>query len=192
MESDNDRYWLLTWTTYGAWLPGDSRGFVSSVRDGDGPQVRHNIPGSPYDADLAGLRVAARSQLKHTPILLTESQARVACDQFRETASYRGWQLLACAIMPNHAHIVVGVSGDPDPATLLRDFKSYASRALNQTSRRERWWTESGSRRKLPDEAAVLAAIRYVENQDRPLVVWSVNHTTPEDSPPGERPASAG
>jgi hypothetical protein len=28
-----DRYWLLTRTTYGTWLPGDVRGFVSRVRD---------------------------------------------------------------------------------------------------------------------------------------------------------------
>jgi hypothetical protein len=26
------RYWFLIWTTYGTWLPGDDRGFVSPVR----------------------------------------------------------------------------------------------------------------------------------------------------------------
>jgi hypothetical protein len=31
-----DRFWLLTWTTYGTWLPGDERGFVSEVRDDSG------------------------------------------------------------------------------------------------------------------------------------------------------------
>ena len=49
-----DRYWLLTWTTYGTWLPGDQRGFVSNVPNGSGPEVRHNIPGTPYDADDEG------------------------------------------------------------------------------------------------------------------------------------------
>ena len=28
-----DRHWFLTWTTYGSWLPGDPRGFVSQLRD---------------------------------------------------------------------------------------------------------------------------------------------------------------
>jgi hypothetical protein len=28
MEADS---WLLTWTTYGTWLPGDERGFVGNV-----------------------------------------------------------------------------------------------------------------------------------------------------------------
>ena len=32
MFDPSHRYWLLTWTTYGTWLPGDDRGFVSPVR----------------------------------------------------------------------------------------------------------------------------------------------------------------
>ena len=27
-----DRHWLLTWTTYGTWLPGDDRGSVVDSR----------------------------------------------------------------------------------------------------------------------------------------------------------------
>lgn len=55
--------------------------------------------------------------------------------------------------MANHVHLIVGVPGDPDPATLLRDFKSYASRALNLNSGDSRppsgtWWTEQGAKRK--------------------------------------------
>jgi hypothetical protein len=34
------------------------------------------------------------------------------------------------------------------------------------------WWSESGSRRKLPDERALLAAIAYVCDQEHPLLVW--------------------
>jgi hypothetical protein len=28
-----DRYWLITWTCYGTWLPGARQGFVSHVPD---------------------------------------------------------------------------------------------------------------------------------------------------------------
>ena len=34
------------------------------------------------------------------------------------------------------------------------------------------WWTKSGSKRKLPNEHAVLAAVRYVKEQPNPLVIW--------------------
>jgi hypothetical protein len=39
-----DRYWFLTSTTYGNWLPGDPRGFVSGVIDEREGKVIHNQP----------------------------------------------------------------------------------------------------------------------------------------------------
>jgi REP element-mobilizing transposase RayT len=179
-----NRVWLLTWTTYGTWLPGDDRGFVSNVRDGDGLEVKHNTPGTPYDARQRGLAIAARDQMAGEPVWLTSEQATILAEQFRETASYRGWSLLALAIMANHVHLVVGVPGDPEPDTLLRDIKSYGSRRLNQRFGKPpsaKWWTASGSRRKLPDRRAVHAAVRYVQNQQRPLVVW-VSENPPADA----------
>src|SRR5207249_1492564 len=56
-----DRFWLLTWTTYGSWLPGDARGFVSEVRDETGAKVLHDEPGTAYDADLPPLQAYAAS-----------------------------------------------------------------------------------------------------------------------------------
>src|ERR1051326_2905264 len=170
-----DRYWLLTWTTYGTWLPGDDRGFVSNVRDGDGPEVRHNVPGTQPDARQRGLWLAAKENMAGPAVYLTVDHATAVLEQFQETARYRGWELLAVAIMRNHIHVVVGVAGDPEPDTLLRDFKSYASWKLNRTFERPlsgTWWTESGSRRKLPNDAAVGGAARYGREQEYPLVVW--------------------
>ena len=56
-----DRYWLITWTTYATWLPGDPRGSVTSVRDGRGPRREQDLPGIPYDGAMPGLRSAARA-----------------------------------------------------------------------------------------------------------------------------------
>jgi REP element-mobilizing transposase RayT len=169
-------YWLLTWTTYGTWLPGEERGFVSNVRVGPGPEVRHNDPGTPYDRAMAGLRAAAQAQMKGEPVALTGEQAEAVVAHLNETAKYRGWTLLAAAVMWNHAHVVVAAPGDPDPAVLLRDFKSYAARRLNQKWGKPAsgtWWTESGSRRKLPDDAAIIGAVEYVAaEQPNPLAVY--------------------
>ncbi len=170
-----DRYWLLTWTTYGTWLPGDERGFVSNVRGGEGPEVRHNVPGTEPDARQRGLWLAAKANMVGPTVYLSAEHARLILKQFQETAHYRGWELLAVAIMANHIHLVVGVPGDPEPDTLLRDFKSYASRRLNKAFARPQsgtWWTESGSRRKLPDKTAVRRAVQYVKNQERPLLAF--------------------
>ena len=177
-----DRYWFLTWHTYGTWLPGDERGFVDPVVDEQGDRVIHNLPGTPVDADNARLRQYSRDMMKGEPVYLIVQQAAPLLEQFRETARYRGWEILAASIMPSHVHLVVGVPGDPDPAGLLRDFKSYGSRCLNERwgARPKSWWTESGSQRPLKTEAGVNGAVDYVlHRQPNPLLTW----------PGGERPA---
>jgi REP element-mobilizing transposase RayT len=171
---DHARIWHLTWTTYATWLPGDPRGSVTSVRDASGPRQRHNNFGEPYDAEMPGIHAAATAAIKGGLVVLTAEQALVIERQFKETAGYRGWRILALAVMATHLHLLVSAGDNVEPDTLLRDFKSYASRALNRNWRRPAsgtWWTESGSRRRKDDESAVLAAIRYIARQESPLVV---------------------
>ncbi|MEX0715494.1 MAG: transposase [Planctomycetaceae bacterium] len=177
-----DRFWLLTWTTYGTWLPGDERGFVGPIEDESGQTVIHNVPQTPYDADLPKLKQYALESLKGPPILLVLEQAEALLEQLRETAAHRGWEILAVAVLRTHVHIVLGIPGDPELETLLRDCKAYGSRKLNRGWKRPAsgtWWTESGSKRKLKGKPAIEAAVRYVVNQNNPLLVWS----------PGERGA---
>jgi REP element-mobilizing transposase RayT len=106
-------------------------------------------------------------------VLLELAQAEALAEQLRETAGHRGWRLLALAVMANHAHVVVGVPGDPDPEKLLGDFKAWGTRRLNSGwGRREHWWTQSGSRRPKKTAAALRAALEYVRDQPNALVVW--------------------
>jgi REP element-mobilizing transposase RayT len=142
-----DRVWLLTWTTYATWLPGDPRGFVSNIEDG----IRHNVLGTDYDSDMPTLQQYMSQKLRGAPIYLIKEQAQVLLKQFQETTTTRGWTLIGTAIMMNHIHILVGVPGDPEPEDLLRDFKNYGSRALNRRwgkPESDTWWTVSGSKRK--------------------------------------------
>jgi hypothetical protein len=127
-----DRFWLLTTTTYGSWLPGDERGFVSNVRVGDGPEVRHNRVGEDYDYDFRGLIEHSKQRCQNAVIEFTSHHAEILLKQFQETAKHRQWWLLCAAVMATHVHVVIGVPGDPSPDDLLRDFKSYGSRELNK------------------------------------------------------------
>lgn len=171
------RIWFLTWTTYGTWLPGDQRGFVSPKFEGPIAEKRHSTPGTEYDQGRPELRILAKQKLAGPPIFLVASQAPVLKDQFEETAKHRGWSILVGAIMPNHVHLVTGVPGDPDPEVLLRDFKSYGSRSLNRNFGRppsDTWWTEQGSRRKVKDQSHLNAVVDYVKNQAGALVIWEL------------------
>jgi REP element-mobilizing transposase RayT len=165
------RYWLLTNTAYGTWLPGDARGSVTSVRgrrEGDPPgesRTEHDLPGEPWEDAIPGLQRHALEAMKGEPIFLDLEKAEMLLAQFQETAAYRGWTLFAVAIMANHFHIVVGVPGDPAPRKVLVDFKAYASRVLNRRygePASETWWTKKGSKRKLRDDKALSDGVAYV------------------------------
>src|SRR5215210_9547565 len=177
------RPWLLTNHTYGTWLPGDPRGSVTSVRDrrsGDpnsATRFEHDLPGEPVEGEMPGLMRSALERMSGPPVHLDLEKAELVLKQFQETAAHRGWDLRAVAIMPAHFHIVVLVSGDPPGPKVLADFKAYGTRALNRRYGRppsETWWTDKGSKRKLANEEALAAAIRYVVyDQPGALVVWS-------------------
>lgn len=146
--------WLVSSTFYGQWLPGDPRGCVTNVqerRPGDLPvdvRIKHAQFGTPYDASMPGLQRAALEQLKADVVSLNLAQAEQLLDQFLETAHHRGWELLAVSLMVNHMHLVVEAPAEAGKKVLLRDFKSYGARRLNQVFGRQAsgtWWSIGGS-----------------------------------------------
>jgi REP element-mobilizing transposase RayT len=169
------RYWLVTWTTFGTWLPGARADFVSRICDEHGNHVIHNIPGTPYDADMPEQENFARSQMKGPPVCLDRTTADTLIKQFQETARIRGWELEAASVMHNHMHLVVGVDGDPDPQSILETFKSWATRAIKKVRPlppNGTFWTAKGSKRKRPDDSSFRNAVIYVvRTQPDPLAV---------------------
>lgn len=163
--------YLLTWTTYGTWLPGDERGFVSPIPDGRGAWTLHNTPDTPYDRDRPTLERRARGLLKSAEIVLNEARARVVVDAIVESAGNHGLKVPVASVMRTHAHVVAS-SFEHDGAKLLQIFKGVASRRLSQAfgpPAGGTWWTRHGSRRLLADEAAIGAAVRYVDAQQNVL-----------------------
>jgi REP element-mobilizing transposase RayT len=172
-----DRYWFFTWRTYGTWLPGQP-GFVGFYRSHDGVKLKENIPGTPTADPMPALARYSATIMTQEPVALMAGQAGRILEQLHETARYRGRQIDALAVMVNHFHLVFGTVGDPDPDKMLDDWKAYCSRALNRLVRwappdpRPVWWERGGSKRKCSTPLARAAAIRYVRDQDNPLVVW--------------------
>jgi REP element-mobilizing transposase RayT len=163
------RYWLLTWTTYGTWLPGDARGSVTRLREGtEGPRIERDVFDTPYTDSIPNLASSSAERLKGEPILLTQEQAVVVADRLESVADYRNWNLLAGSVMANHVHLVIAADEELPSAKLLQSFKNYASRALSERWERPAsgtWWTESGSRRPLRGNRAVETACEYVRSQ---------------------------
>lgn len=152
--------YLLTFNCYGSHLRGDERGSVDRVRNGRGGPIQ---PSSKLVA--FGERI-----MTHAPARLELHQAFIVLNAVRETCLFRRWILLAAHVRGTHAHIVA--DGPTDPASAIRDFKAYASRALNRNVTPCRW-ARGGNARLLRDFRAVRAAVRYVvQGQGQPMAVY--------------------
>ena len=89
--------YLITWTTYGSWLPGDKRGWVSKNRYGVQP---HAPP----------LTSTAKSAMSESSVVLDKKTRKQVSIAICETCSFKNWKIHALSIESNHLHIVLGDS----------------------------------------------------------------------------------
>ena len=100
---------------YGFWLPNDPRGswslFVARWELARfGKTTRHleqRTLAQLSDEELAQ-RDAIRNALLYPPVTLTGDQALSVSNGFSSQAARSGYQIWACAILPEHPHLVIG------------------------------------------------------------------------------------
>lgn len=99
-------------STYGFWLPNDPRGsgsdyVASPALRPFGPATktdsRRSVADRPHDIRI---RIEAKKHLKYPPVEFDGLQARAVIQGFREYVVRNGITIWACAIMPNHVHLV--------------------------------------------------------------------------------------
>ncbi len=154
--NDEPLAFFLTWTVYGTFLQGDSRGWHKRKRVFQPPQPR--------------LAAWNAKRLKHSILLLGQEQRAAVDAEIQRLSNYRGWRLWASAVRTNHVHVVLAAPGSV--GSKVRDqLKANATRVL-----RERWpefdgrpvWSEGGDRQSVHDEDHLEQVILYVtQAQDR-------------------------
>ena len=158
MTDDEPIAFLITWTTYGTWLPGDARGWVEYKN------------GFQLPVPIRELEAAAR-MTEDACILRPNQRLRVEA-QVEETCRHKGWILHAVNCRSNHIHLVV--TSTAAPKTIRKQIKAWCTRCLNELQaalgipekdQRTNWWTERGSIRWIFTESDLAAAIDYVLNQ---------------------------
>ncbi len=104
----------LIFSAYGFWLSNDPRGswsdFVRSwelLRFGRATKIeeRCSVAGRGHNA---ALRAAAKSALMYPPVIFSGVQAAAISYGFADVVRRTACAVYACAIMPDHAHLVVG------------------------------------------------------------------------------------
>jgi len=94
------RAYLLTFRTYGTWLPGDPRGTVDRG---------HRLRGTPLAPPRARREAYAMSLMHQPPVILSRAQRAAVRDAIRDLCASREWVLHALAVQTNHVHVVVAL-----------------------------------------------------------------------------------
>ena len=157
--------YLITFACYGARLHGDGSGSVDR---------HHNLVGSPMLEPDADRVMAERREMLQDPYILDHEARPVVLTAIQRHCAYRGWNLLVAHVRSNHVHIIV--EAETRPERVMNEFKSYASRELNQLeiegSNRKRW-EQHGSTRWLWKDEDVRNALRYViDGQGEPMSLF--------------------
>ncbi len=155
---------FLTWTTYGTWLPGDERGFVSRVPGHPGkPHVMPNVINTPRAAPSRALEVSARQRMQGDAVMLSLEQAQLVAETIADAARRHDIRLIVCAVMHTHVHVLTENLSRGGPVQ-LQLFKGSTSRALTLRFGRPsgRWWTKSGSAKPKFEAHAKRLALEYV------------------------------
>jgi REP element-mobilizing transposase RayT len=102
----------LIWTAYGCWLPNDPRGSSSQKLRVEkfGPLGdvhfgrKENQPPSPV---LQNFYRQADDILEHQRFLFTDEEIVLIGKSFGKTICNHGYTCYACAVMPDHVHLVI-------------------------------------------------------------------------------------
>jgi REP element-mobilizing transposase RayT len=122
---------------YRFWLPNDPRGSWSDwirswelLRYGGATKTdaRHSVARTPHDYRK---RTNAKKALKYPPVILDGLQARAVARGFARACAESGYVIHACAIMPNHVHLVVARC-DRMIEKIVGHLKAFATHQLNE------------------------------------------------------------
>jgi REP element-mobilizing transposase RayT len=173
------RWYHLILSAYGFWLPNDPRGSWSEfVRSWElykfGPATKTNEKRSlarvPHDSKK---RVTTKKALKYPAVRFSDLQRNAIADGFAEAISEASYEVLACCIGFDHAHLIVArhqreiekiAAHLKSKATMaltdaqrhpLREFRSYSGSVPTP-------WAAGSWNVFINNQAYLLSAIRYV------------------------------
>jgi len=142
---------LITWTTYGTWLPGDARGWREKRRGNQAPDPE--------------LEAECREKMKFDPVLLSPHDRATVEFACREHCEHRKWLLHAVNARSNHVHVVV--LANAQPKTIRDQLKANCTTHLRSQPIPlicKRTWTKGGDCEVLFNDESLQNAIEYTLN----------------------------
>jgi REP element-mobilizing transposase RayT len=161
----------LIWTAHGTWLPNDPRG--SGSRRVAAPQLAGlgelhfgRKKKQPPRRVIREFYDAAEERLLFDVIRFGSREAALIADAFADAIREHRYTCYACAIMPDHVHLVIRKHrhAAEDMIETLQAASRCQLIARGRASEDHPVWTQGGCKRFLGTPQHVRTAIRYVEN----------------------------
>jgi|SRR5436190_4767303 len=180
----------LIWTIYGSWLPNDPRGSTShEIRCAEIVGLGHLHFGrkkvQPAGEDIRKFYEAAHDILKHELLKFSSDEIGLLGGEFAKVVQHRAYTCYACAIMPDHVHLLIRKHRDK-AETMIANFQDASRDALIAQRRRPAEhpiWGGPGWKVYLESREDIRRVCRYIENNPiqarRPRQTWEF--VTPYD-----------
>jgi REP element-mobilizing transposase RayT len=174
----------LIWTIYGSWLPNDPRG------SGSNSIASHAIAGlgelhhgrkkiQPAGWVIEQFYQRAREVLRFPVLPFDRHEIEIVAKAVSDAITELTYTCYACAIMPDHVHILIRKHKDPAEA-MVANLQSSTRAAIVNSGGREPThpvWTEGAWKVFLDHPDDVRRTIRYIENnpvkEGLPVQRWS-------------------
>jgi REP element-mobilizing transposase RayT len=139
--------YMLTWTTYGSWLPGDERGYVDNgkILLGDDKTLQRN-----------------RQRQKSPVVKLNPKEKQIVRQTILAEAERIGHKIEALAVYSNHIHLLARPHTKSIEEIAGR-YKSLTTRSLWENGRKGRIWSKRYDKRFCFSEDEFTTRIRYIQ-----------------------------
>jgi REP element-mobilizing transposase RayT len=160
----------LVWTAYGTWLPNDPRGSGSKIVASEllrdlGPLHFGRRKKQPAPATVREFYREAESRLEFEILRFSAEQVHAIADGFAAAIAAHNYTCYACAILPDHVHVLIRKHRDRAEA-MIRHLQRDSRLRLCETQcvpLEHPVWTSGGHRGFLDTCERINVVIRYIE-----------------------------
>ena len=140
--------YMLTWTTYGSWLPGDERRYVTDgkIMQGDKLVLERN-----------------KKRQKAETVKLSRAEKQIVRNIILSEAQRIGQVVEGVVVYSNHVHLLVRPHSESMEEIIGR-YKSITTRQLWTKGRKGRIWTKGYNRRFCFGEEDIIKKKQYIDN----------------------------
>lgn len=154
---------LITWTTYGSWLPGDPRGFRMHYKRQTVPSPeRYADEDQRYEPKRYMPLYSHAASKSSGEVKLNRDQMKAACDAIVQTAVALGVRG-TIAVLPQHVHILIETPEGITTAFFCNRVKSRSSLRLSDYGLKGKVWARRYHAKRISEEK-VTEVRRYMQS----------------------------